>query len=312
MPALISVGGDYIMKRNTLIAVLVALLGWGCEKTETPAFLHIEKIELDVPGNFSQGTADHGILDARVYINDDLIGIYEMPATVPVIAEGEQKVTIIAGILNNGIRSARVDYPFYDLYNTTLSFVPGETIDFSADTENTVIVNGYSCPVVKYFEGLEFWHERFEEPGVQFEATSSSDASMVVTLDPSKIFNYDPDNDSKGSGIVTLTSNEPYFEVKSSHVFSPVRGRNVYLELNYFSPCTLQVGVYEESPTFTKVYGKGILPSEGWSKIYIELTQEIAQRINANSYSLFIEGLIEPGQTQAEVLIDNVKLVYPQ
>lgn len=300
------------MKRITLIAVLIALLGWGCEKTETPAFLHIENIELEVPSDFSQGTADHAITDAHVLVNDNLIGIYELPATVPVIANGDQEVTIIAGILKNGIRTARVDYPFYRQYSTTLSFVPGETIDFSSDPENTVEVNGYYCPVVQYFEGLEFWHERFEEAGGQFEATPASNASMVVTLDPNKVFNYDPENESQGSGIVTLTSNEPYFEVKSSHVFNPVKGRNVYLEINYLSPCTLQVGVYEESPNFAKVYGKGILPVSKWSKIYIELTQEIAQRINANSYSIFIEGILGPNQTEAEILIDNVKLVYPQ
>jgi hypothetical protein len=300
------------MKQFTLIAVFIALIGYGCEKSETPAYLHIESIDLAVEPNFLQGTADHGIADAHLYLNDGLIGIYELPATVPIISQGNQKITVIAGIINNGIRSARVDYPFYRQYTAQLDLTPGETIDFSGDTENTTLINGYHCPQVTYFDQLVFWHERFEEPGVQFEATAASNASMSITLDPSKVFNYYPQNDSKGSGIVTLTSSNPYFEVKSSHTFNPVKGRKVYLEMNYFSPCTLQVGVYEEFPNVVKVYGKGIMPVNQWSKIYIELTQEIAQRINANNYSIFIEGILSSGQTQEEVLLDNIKLIYPE
>jgi len=299
------------MKQITLIAVFIALISCGCEKSETPAYLHIESIDLAVAPDFSEGTADHGIADAHLYLNDGLIGIYELPATVPIISQGNQKITVIAGIINNGIRSARVDYPFYKQYTAQLNLLPGETIDFSGDIENTIEINGHRCPQVTYFDELSFWNERFEDSGPNFEATAASNASMTITHDPTKVFNYNP-VDSKGSGIVTLTSSNPYFEVKSSHTFNPVKGRKVYLEMNYFSPCTLQVGVYEEFPNVVKVYGKGIMPVNQWSKIYIELTQEIAQRINANNYSIFIEGILSSGQTQEEVLLDNIKLIYPE
>ena len=285
----------------------------GCKKTETPSFLHIEQIDLKVPSNFEQGTDDHHIVDARVYLNDNLVGIYEMPATVPIIASGTQKIAIIAGVLNNGIQSARINYPFYEQYETNLTLIPGDTIDFSGSSSETNVVNGYFVPVVEYFEtGLVFWNERFEPPGDNFEVLNTNSAEFTITNDPEKVFDYNPEASSEGSGRALLTQNQPYFEAISTHEFDPIKGLKVYVEINYKSDAVLQVGVYETAPSQAKVYGKGIFPKDDWSKIYIELTEEIAQRANATSYSLFIEGNIGAGDSEAEVLIDNVKLIYPE
>ncbi len=290
---------------------VTAVFCFGCKKTETPAFLHIEQVDLRVSSVEAQGTNDHAISDAWVYLNDDLVGIYEVPATVPIISEGPQKISIIAGIENNGISSSRINYPFFDTYISHLNLIRGDTIDFSDDAENASILNGYYCPVVEYFDGLEFWNERFEE-GNLFESTEDSDTEISITYNPALVFNYDPDHDSQGSGLVELTADEPYFEIRSTHEFAPQKGQRVYLEINYFTECPLQVGVYEMEPTLTKVYGKGLYPVSNWSKIYIELTSEVAQRANAESYSIFIEGILDAGQSECTILLDNVKLIFPE
>lgn len=301
------------MKLNALCLLLVSILLTACEKNQSPSFLHIERVALEVTPDFEQGTNDHGISDAWVYLNDQLIGAYEVPATIPVIASGKQKITVIAGIKKNGIQSARINYPFYDQYNTELTLIPNDTIDFSEDQENTVVINDHYCPVVSYFsDGLIFWNERFEDPGVQFESTNPGNNDISITQDPSLVFNYNPDANSQGTGIIELTSSDPYFEIRSTHEFNPSSGREVYLEFNYLSTCTLQVGVYEMAPEVTKVLGKGVFPNSNWSKIYIELTGEIAERVNATSYSIFIEGLIDNDESEGTVLLDNIKLVYPE
>lgn len=301
------------MRIKWFVGLSLVMVLSGCKETKTPAFLHIEAVALKVRPAFEQGTNDHGIVDARVYLNDDLLGIYELPATIPIISEGPQSINVIAGIKNNGIQTARIDYPFYDQYKATLNLLPGDTIDFSDDSENTKVINGYHCPQVEYFyPGLIFWNERFEDPGLQFEPTNESDAGIQITQDPEKVFNFNPSNSSQGSARILLNSDEPYFEIRSTHAFSPIKGQKVYLEMNYKSEAVIQVGVYENAPTETKVYGKGIYPNQEWSKIYIELTGEVAQRVNASTYSLFIEGERPSGVSEAEVLIDNIKLVYPQ
>jgi|SRR5690554_2087738 len=301
------------MKPNLLFWVAIVFLCFACKKTETPSFLHIEDIDLYVGSNSEAGTDDHGISDAWVYLNDQLVGIYELPATIPVVTEGLQKVSVLAGIKNNGIQSARVIYPFYDSYNGNLTFIPGDTIDFAGDSENTTIINGHTCPVVEYFdEGLIFWNERFDEAGINFESTDNSLTDMTITQDPDLVFNYDPSSGSHGSGLVILNQDASYFEVTSTHEFSPIKGQKVYLELHYFTECAISIGVYENAPTHTKVYGKGLYPVENWNKAYIELTQEVAQRANATSYSIFIEGELETGQGECQILLDNIKLIYPE
>lgn len=295
-----------------LLQLCLALLFLGCEKAETPSFLHIEAVALSVNPNFEQGTDDHDIRDAWVYLNDNLVGIYEVPTTVPIIASGNQRITVIAGVLNNGIQTGRIVYPFYDSYETSLTLLPGDTIDFAEDTQNTINVNGFSCPVVEYFPGLVFWNERFEDPGLQFENTPQSLTTVSITQDPEKVFNYDPQSDSQGSARAVLTAEENYFEILSTHEFNPVKGQRVYLELNYKTQADLRVGVYETSPSVIKVFATGIFPKNEWSKIYIELTGVVAQQANATSYKLYIEGFNALNLDEAEVLLDNVKLIYAE
>lgn len=301
------------MKYYVAIFLCISLFLTACSKTETPSFVHVEGIEMQVTSNFEQGTNDHGIRDAWFYLNDNLVGIYELPATIPVISEGEQKITVIAGVLNNGIQSARITYPFYKQYVTTLNLIPGETIDFTTSSESVTEINGYASPVVEYFDGLVFWNERFEDAGTQFQPTDQSLADIQVTQDPAQVFNYSPLEGSTGSGRISLSGENSYFEIRSSHTFNPpsVSGE-IYLEMNYLTPCSLQVGVYQNSPVVQKVYGKGILPNENWSKIYIDLTPEVRGQVNGTSFSIFIEGILSSGQTNGTVLIDNVKLIYPE
>lgn len=302
--------------RLLLLFVAVFVMS-ACKKSETPSFLHIEQIDLKVRpfnGNFSEfeGTADHNIVDAWVYLNDVLVGTWEVPARVPLIASGNQKITIIAGIKNNGISSARTDYVFYDLYTTNLTLIAGETIDFKEDP-NSVLINGRYVPFVQYFpSGLVFWNEQFEDPGTQFDPVITGQPEFIITQNPEEVYNFDPGNDSQGSGYIQLDAANNIFEIESTHQFNPQKGQKVYLEMQYKSNCRIQVGVYEKAPSNIKVYGKGLNPNSEWTKVYIELTDEVARRVNATSYSLFIEGLFEEASGTGEVFLDNIKLIYPE
>jgi hypothetical protein len=302
--------------RLPLLIASVLILA-SCKKSETPSFLHIEHVDLKVRpfnGNFNEfeGTADHNIVDAWVYLNDVLVGSWEVPARVPLIASGNQKITIIAGIKNNGISSARVDYAFYDLYSTNLTLIPDQTIDFKEDP-NSVLINGKYSPFVQYFpSGLVFWNERFEDPGTQFDPVIVGQPEFIITQNPANVFNYNPGNDSQGSGYIQLTPTNNLFEITSTHQFNPQKGQKVYLEMHYKSNCRIQVGVYEKAPGDVKVYGKGLNPNSIWTKVYIELTDEVARRVNATSYSLFIEGFFEETSGTGEVFLDNIKLIYPE
>ena len=54
-----------------------------------PAYIHIEKITLADNPIISEGSLSNRITDAWVYVDDELIGAFELPATFPVLKKGE-------------------------------------------------------------------------------------------------------------------------------------------------------------------------------------------------------------------------------
>ena len=69
---------------------------------EIPAYIHIDTF-LFTTNYGLEGAASHKITDAWLYIDDDIQGCYELPATIPVLERGNHRVTIIPGIKLNGI-----------------------------------------------------------------------------------------------------------------------------------------------------------------------------------------------------------------
>ena len=107
--------------------VLLNLLLVSCEKNDKnmiPSYIKINSISI----NNSEET--HNITDAWVYINDNLQGVYELPAHFPVLYTGNQRIRIKAGIKQNGISSTRIPYPFYESFLDTINLVLDSTFIF--------------------------------------------------------------------------------------------------------------------------------------------------------------------------------------
>jgi hypothetical protein len=82
---------------------------------EIPAYIHVDTFLLTT--NYEiEGAASHKITDVWLYIDNNLQGCYEMPATIPVLERGKHKITIYPGIKLNGISSTRTINPFYKPY----------------------------------------------------------------------------------------------------------------------------------------------------------------------------------------------------
>jgi len=81
-----------------------------------PTILEIDSINLNITNSALQGTSDSKITDATVYVGSHLIGIFELPASIPVLEEGNQRVIVQASIMKSGISSTIEYYPFYNSY----------------------------------------------------------------------------------------------------------------------------------------------------------------------------------------------------
>ena len=82
---------------------------------EIPAYIHIDTFLLTTDYEF-EGAASHKITDAWIYIDGNVQGCYELPATIPVLERGKHELTLYPGIKLNGNSSTRSINPFYVPY----------------------------------------------------------------------------------------------------------------------------------------------------------------------------------------------------
>jgi hypothetical protein len=110
--------------------------------------------------------------------------------------------------------------------------------------------------------------------------------------------------------------NTGYFEYNTVDSFAlPTNGSSsVYLEMNYMSTNTIRVGVLPIMPpnyilatddTVLEIY-----PSPIWNKIYVDLTSVCGAYPSAIAFRIFVAALLDPGLNNADVYIDNLKLLH--
>ena len=263
---------------------LIVLVLSSCQKENTvdiPTFLKIDNIALD------EGNTTSNITDAWVYINDQLQGVYELPAKFPVLEEDIQTVRIKAGIKINGIASSRIAYPFYTSYFEDITFTPNETKTIT--------------PIVSYLDSINFFQEDFEGTGVNLETSAISDTTLLKLVDRDNHY---------GAGI--LSDSLFIFEISTDELKDlPQAGSPVFLELDYKSNTQFLVGVYVNYPQ--SVIQKDLLwinPKQEWNKIYVNLTTTISEGINASSFKVFIGMKRDFELEKNELYFDNLKVVY--
>lgn len=293
-----------ILTGGRWVFVIIALSLSSCElinpEEEIPSYIYIEKIDLSITDSTLQGSGSHKISDAWVYIDDQLIGAFELPATFPVLNEGIHTLKVSAGIKNNGMVATRASYPFYDFY------INDSTFTLHRDSVVT------AKPVVQYFEDIQFaWIEDFEG-AISIDSVATSDVSMMQTTDNALVFQ------GNASGAVFLDSAKPRFKGMTSEKFNlPLTGAEIYLEMDYKTSATLNLYLRANSASSDiEQLVIQLFPTEDngklyWNKIYIELTDFVVQHVTANDFQLvFIADLSLDSTSSGEVYFDNLKLIH--
>lgn len=267
-----------------------------CNKEEPiPSYIHIDKITLTTKTDGTEGSSAHKIIDAWIYIDDNLVGAFEMPCTVPVLYEGSHKIKIRAGVIENGISETRVAYPFYAPYEQTTTLTRGQI---------TTLV-----PTVGYFSGTAFsWLENFDSAsGICTSNGTTPDTSMKITNDASIVF------EGAGSATVSITAtNSSYFGVCCSEQTLPQAGANVFVELNYNCNSDFNVGVegYDANGNVVdQQIALSLRSTDGWNKVYVNLTNEVSSMTSASKFAVFFSMLKDQTVSASYFYIDNAKLV---
>lgn len=289
------------MKQTTFVLICLLLSGLSaCDiinpEESVPAFLYIEPFTLQTNAA-TQGSDSEKITEVWVTVNNEFLGAYQLPATVPVLMAGTADLYLEAGIKDNGIGSTPDIYPFYQPYETTVELLP----------EQTVTVQ----PTTAYDRNTRFaLIEDFESGITVFRDTLLGNSGMSVsTADPFE---------GSYSGKISLSADDQVIELATIGSFTELTDQSpfVYLEVNYKSDVPVIFGLAGGAGTGdgNVVYDPGFNPKDTWNKIYFNLSGLLATS-PYDSHKLALRAYIptEDGQltlNNATVCLDNIKLVH--
>ena len=286
-----------ILRSCFVLLIAALLLGTSsCDKFEgdqtIPAYLRIDSIYLQTD-YATEGTAFQNFTDAWVYIDDELIGAYQMPAEFPVLARGVHKVTIMPGVKKNGISTTRTNYPFCKSIILNVNFAE----------DSTIHLGGLKTT---YEETTEFFMiEDFDGVVISLDTTKRSAAGINLT--PA---GWPATFQGNHSGIVQLDSAGTMFECTNKTDFV-IPLAPVYMEVNFNTNTPVAAGVflygYTQIVQFPVVY---LAPTEGqWKKIYIDLTNALNSETGMVNFRIFFNAILQENNPDAEIRLDNIKVL---
>lgn len=262
---------------------------------DIPAYIYIDQFELTT--SISEGSNSHKITDAWIFVGSEFVGVFELPARVPVLASGEQNLLIQAGIKENGIGLTPIVYPYYEWFESTINLTPGQ-IDTIRPT--TTYRDNVFFAYVEDFEGSHF---------ITDDMDGDSETAIVPVTD----------GGFEGrAGRIFLDQDHPTIQVGTSRFSDlPISEANpVFMELDYKTEVVMQFGLrgYDAVGIGASAYDPGVNVKTEWNKIYINFSQLLALSQLEEYQFLFAAGLpIENGNftlDNAEIFIDNVKILY--
>jgi hypothetical protein len=290
------------MMRNLIFFLLSAFLINSCsDKDITPSWLVIESIDLSTD-EVSEGVNSHNITDAWIYMDNSPIGVFELPARIPIIAEGEHDFIIYGGIKTNGISATRVRYPFYNRHDVTLNLVKNEEITVN--------------PIVTYKSNLEFpLIEDFENIGFEFVKNPISDTNITVISnnDFPEIVKY-----GNNCGAIYLSESDSIYKGLTSLNMALPHNEDVFVEIDYMNDNSMAMGVIAENSGGTAEHTPLVVlnPQENssmvWKKIYIDLKDDVSFEINATTFEIYLLSILDADKSNSSFYIDNIKVVHYQ
>ncbi len=253
-----------------------------------PTYVQIDSIPMkDNPGN-NYGSTSSKITDVWVYWNNNLLGAYPLPAKIPVIMKETGSLSVVPGVVVDGMSDKHSPYSFYKDAPFTLSPTPGKTQVLH--------------PTTMYRDGLNLWKEDFEQ-GNSF-VKLSGDTALYRTSESGKVF------EGSFSGQIILDANHTVSECVTSSSLGLPYGKDVFIEIDY--KCNVPFGLglrTTKSGIDVSQYAITINPKENWNKLYISIGDDIGTLLTG-VYKLLIYAKLPTGQTSGYVLVDNIKVVY--
>lgn len=286
--------------KHIILFVTIALTLFSCKKDQPEvSWLRIDKWDLqnNPDAENPQGEMSHNFTQVFVNMDGKSLGNYELPAKIPIIADGTHDFVIQAGVDNNGISSTKKRYPFVKPFKGTVELIKNDTVNLTPHTQ--------------YYKSINFLIEDFESPSMQVDVATESTATLGRNDDPS-ILKWG----NKYGEILLSENNDTLSFVTNFTTVLPKLGAEVYLEFDYMNTNSMLTSVIS--------YGNGnyhedrfviVNPQKKeeavWKHIYLDLKEIVSYRQTTPYNEAEFKFILDEGLSSSFFYIDNIKLVYP-
>jgi hypothetical protein len=255
----------------------------GCKKEPNggvPIYLQIDSSR--VVTSFDQGSGSQKISDIWVTANGIQIGVFQIPAKVPILASGDVRIILSAGIRDNGISNTRIEYPFYSVEEFVI-----------AGAENGKTYQHTPTFTYAPFAAFSF-----------IEDFEGSNAFTNVAGVNDEVY------EGGSSGRITLGPNDTAVVAYNTTGFTiPALGKEVYLEMDYKCDNYFELGlITNKNGSYSNLYKMTLNPRANWNKIYVNLNNEVGAA-RADDYRIYFKLVQFTKGVPVNVWIDNLKVV---
>lgn len=268
-----------------------------------PSYIEIDEFELTT--TTAQGTTNEKIKDVWVFIDEEFVGAYELPARIPLLANGEHNVQIYPGIYKNGVQAERVIYSFYTYFDSTYNLVPDETV--------------YVTPEITYVDDVNIWIEDFEDPSFKWTLFAVNSDTTMIVAEPSEY----PDLLEGNAGLIKMSSNTTYCEMRTDEpLFNDLPtqiNQDAYMELNYKCNHKFVLGLLHNNLGLSSYDKQSLITfnpttdDDGemqWNKTYLYIPDVTNFFQQADEFDFYISVLNNGAVDGIEVYVDNFKVIF--
>ncbi|MDP5169989.1 MAG: hypothetical protein NWR72_07065 [Bacteroidia bacterium] len=296
------------MKSNICCYLLVLGCLSGCDlinpEEQLPIYVEVKDARVLVDEQ-RQTWSTLGIKDGWVFQQNQMVGVFQMPSTFPILLnEGVDSLRIGGGVFETGLSSFRLEYPFWDDVNVSLAGI--EPLD-------TLVVR----PRFRYFERDSVLIYAFEEG---FEGASVILQSQQPTVKHTRI---DPSTEDRFvgqfSGKVVFSPDRYIMELSSPLLSLPQSGFNdIWCEVTYKNDIPFSVllvglapgSVFEQELPTNVVFGS----PDGWNTVYIHLNDLARSLSNGAAFKLVFRASSYDTQLQqgrdGYLFLDHIRLIH--
>ena len=280
---------------------LLFLLFTSCVKNNPdPSWLEVNEWTLNpnIELSGAEGELNHNFSDAWVYIDDEIVGVFEVPFRIPILKSGPVNIKIYPAVRNNGISATKRVYPFMDVHEINVDLIQNETVTINPETKYNAVSN--------------FWVEDFEDPlNVKLDIDANTSAILSTPTDNQDLQTFN----GNFYGLINLNSSDSSWVVSTRDQLLIQKNREAYLEIDYYNTNSLLTGLIWISPNVVINNPNIQLNAQDesdvrWKKIYIDLKELIGNAPNDSNILQSLIAKLDPGKESSEIRLDNIKVVY--